>query len=83
MEDSQNLERQILLEHRLSTLEEHLKHQDRKLDRILSQVEKTNGRVTALEQWKAVMKSNIAIVGAIVSAIVSVVVSIITTTLDR
>lgn len=45
--------------------------QDRKLDSILSHVEKTNGRVTGLELWREVVKSNVAVLSAGISATVA------------
>jgi hypothetical protein len=45
--------------------------QDRKLDSILSHVERTNGRVTALELWREVLKAKVAVISAGISAFVA------------
>ncbi len=45
--------------------------QDRKLDSILSHVQKTNGRVTALELWREVLKAKVAVISAGISALVA------------
>ena len=66
---------------RLATIETNQRGQDEKLDKILSHVEKTNGRVTKLEQWQAVVKSNVALIAAIASAITSAIFTIILTLL--
>ena len=67
----------IQVAERLATIEANQKTHDGKLDKILSQVEKTNGRVTKLEQWQAVLKSNITLIAAIASALTSAIVTII------
>jgi hypothetical protein len=45
--------------------------QDKKLDEILAHVEKTNGRVTALEWWRDLVKAKVTIVSAGVSGAVA------------
>lgn len=45
--------------------------QDAKLDSILSHVEKTNGRVTALEVWREVLKARVGLISAGISAVVA------------
>lgn len=56
-----------------ATVLARMDEQDRKLDSILGHVEKTNGRVTALEVWKAVIKAKVAWASATISAVVAVV----------
>lgn len=41
--------------------------QDRKLDLILKQVEKTNGRVTMLERWRDILTAKAAVIAGIAS----------------
>lgn len=50
----------------------------RKADRIIAQVDHTNGRVKKLEIWKAVINSQTAMVASIVAGIVAVIGSVIT-----
>lgn len=53
-----------------ATILERLKAQDGVLEEISAGVKTTNGRVTALEQWKAVLKAKVTLVaGGISSAI--------------
>jgi glucose-6-phosphate 1-dehydrogenase len=61
---------------RLATIETNQQNQDEKLDKILSQVQYTNGRVTKLETWQAVVKSNVALIAGIAGAVASALVSI-------
>lgn len=59
-----------------ATLARILANQDeaaRKADKILVQVEKTNGRVTTLETWRAVITEKTAILSGVVAASISVV----------
>lgn len=56
-----------------ATVLARMDEQDRKLDSILSHVEKTNGRVTALEVWRAVVKARVGIISAGISTAVAVV----------
>ena len=67
----------IQVAERLATIEANQRTHDGKLDKILSQVERTNGRVTSLERWQAVLKSNITLIAAIASALTSAIVTII------
>lgn len=91
MEDSNNtvcdIPQQVLCERRLSTIEQHLKDNDKniaeKLDQILAQTQKTNGRVSKLEEWRAVIKSNMTLIGALVASIVSTTISVLISLIDR
>ena len=65
------LQDRIKIHERLATIESVQKQQNEKLDQILAHVQKTNGRVTRLETWRTVMKSNIALIAAISSVVVS------------
>jgi hypothetical protein len=49
----------------------------RKADRIIAQIDLTNGRVKKLEIWKAVVNSQTAMVASIVAGIVAVIGSVI------
>jgi hypothetical protein len=57
-----------------ATLSRILAAQDelnRKADRIITQVDLTNGRVRALEVWKAVLANQTAIVSSVVAAAIA------------
>lgn len=46
---------------------------NRKADRIIAQVERTNGRVTKLEIWKAIVGAQTALIASAVASVVAVV----------
>jgi hypothetical protein len=46
---------------------------DHKSDKILAQVEKTNGRVTSLETWRTVVNAKVVVMGAVAGTIASAV----------
>ena len=46
---------------------------DRKADAILAQVVKTNGRVSVLETWRAVVTARVVTLSAFVAGLVSLV----------
>ena len=50
---------------------------NRKADRIIAQVDLTNGRVKKLEIWKAVVNSQTALVASVVAGVVAVIGSVI------
>lgn len=59
-----------------STLSRIMSAQDelhRKADRIIEQVDRTNGRVTKLEIWKAILGAQTALIASAVASIVAVV----------
>lgn len=56
-----------------ATILERLSQQDGKLEAIHADVRKTNGRVTALETWRAVVKGKLALISAGVSGVVGFV----------
>lgn len=53
-----------------ATILAELHEQSRKQDRILQQVEKTNGRVTVLEQWREIVTAKVALIATGVSGAV-------------
>lgn len=46
-------------------------NQEAALAKILAQVEKTNGRVTVLETWKAIITAKVAVISAVIAGAVS------------
>lgn len=58
-------------------IKETLKGQDKKLDEIKDQAVLTNGRVKALELWKAGVVGKVAGISAAVAAIMTVVFALI------
>lgn len=56
-----------------SRLFERLDVQDAVLARIESAVNKTNGRVTALEKWRDVVTAKTAVISSVVSAVIGIV----------
>lgn len=53
-----------------ATILAELHEQSRKQDKILQQVEKTNGRVTVLEQWREIVSAKVALIATGVSGAV-------------
>jgi hypothetical protein len=51
-----------------ATILARMSEQDNQLAKILAHAEKTNGRVTALEQWRAIVKTKVALVSGGISA---------------
>jgi hypothetical protein len=68
-----NPEAWIGVHERLATIEANQKNQNEKLDKILAQTTKTNGRLSVLEQWKANLKGKIAGITIAVSTIVTAI----------
>ena len=54
-----------------ATVLTRLDAQDVKLDQILRHAEKTNGRVTALEHWKDLLRAKAGLISAGVSTVIA------------
>lgn len=65
-----NNELAILIENVARQNEEYHENQAKVLNRIESQVQRTNGRVTRLEQWKWMMAGAISIITAVILPII-------------
>ena len=59
----------LSIDSQLSTILSRMNSQDAKLESILAQCIKTNGRVTMLESFKNELKGKVAILAAVVSTI--------------
>ena len=70
-ENSQNIA--VIIE-RLDNLKENM---ERRTDEILTHVQKTNGRVSALEIALAIIKGKAAILGTIAGGVVSLIILVI------
>ncbi|BDQ01953.1 MAG: hypothetical protein KatS3mg036_0507 [Ignavibacterium sp.] len=94
MDGNFSINRELSIERRLATIEERLvqtdkfidrkfSETDRKLDNILSGIESMTTRVSSLEQWRAVIKSNITLIGALVSAAITLAINFISSFLNK
>ena len=54
----------------LARIDERQKSMDEKVDKLLTQVTLTNGRVTSLEKWQSYIKGSIIIVAFIIGLVV-------------
>lgn len=61
----------------------HQEEASRKADQILAQVQRTNGRVTSLEQWRTGLKAKLGLVAAAVSAVIALLVPVVEKLLNK
>jgi hypothetical protein len=57
-----------------ATVLQRMKEQDGKLDDILTNVRRTNGRVTTLERWRDDVRARVGAMATVVAGIVSALV---------